>query len=203
MVGGAQRRKEKDEAPYGFVLVKCVSRMVDTDPGLFKRDIAYMSHAVEQVRQFFERLPKWYIGRHFSEQRFPKEKSAIFSGIGSPYELTIGFHPAYSVLLIADGYISNTSDAFRGSDYVAYPVFDVGFKPTDEEGARRILQAGLDQFFLLQPDDDKESLAVAGIRDRQTVRSGLEVLVEFLPRGTVIHARCDSLSSNGRAMYRL
>ena len=191
--------KKKDRVQYDSIFMELVPRIVDTNPQLFEDDAKYWGYAVEQVDEFLGRLAKNYKG-DVSEKRFENEKAAMVTCAGSPYELMVGFKPGYHLLIVAP---DDKRQAFTGDDCVACPTFDVAFKPTDEEGVRRILQAGLDQFFLHQRDIDTGTLVVAGVKDKELVHRDLELLARFLPERTVVEARCDYMAGNGHATYRL
>ncbi len=190
--------KKKNGVQYDDILVELVPRIVDSDPTLIKKKAKYWNYSVQQVREFLGRLPDAYKGE-VSEQRYETEKAAVFKCADSPYNVVIGFKPAYHLLRISP---DDTRTSFTGKDCIACPTFDLAFKPADEEGTRKILQAGLDQFFLLRGDIEEGTLAVAGIKGKKVVHRDLELLAKFLPRGTVINARCN-YADNGKATYRL
>lgn len=191
--------KKRKGIKYDSVFVELVPRIVDTNPNLFDDNAKYTDYAVGQVYEFLGRLPNTYKGE-VSELRFENEKAAIFKCAGSPYDLMIGFKPAYHLLIVSP---DDKRREFTDDDCIACPIFDVAFKPTDEEGVKRILQAGLNQFFLLQGDLDDGTLAAVGVKNKKVVHRDLELLARFLPKGTVIEARCNYGAGNGQATYRL
>jgi hypothetical protein len=181
------------------VFIELVPRIVDTNPQLFEDNTKYWGHAVEQVHEFLGRLPDNYKGK-VSEHRFEDEKAAVFKCEGSPYDLMVGFKPAYHLLIVSP---DDKRQAFTSDDCIACPTFDVAFKPTDKEGARRILSAGLEQFFLRQGDIDDGTLIAIGGKNGEVVYRDLPLLRTLLPLGTVVEARCDYGAGNAEATYRL
>ncbi len=191
--------KKKNVIEYDSIFVTLVPRIVDTNPQIFEDDKEYWDYSVEQVHKFLGRLPVTYRGE-ISEQRIETEKAAVFRCNGSPYDLMVGFKPAYQLLIVSP---DDKRQAFSSDDCIDCPTFDVGFKPKDEEGTRKILQVGLEQFFLLQGDIDDGTLAVIGVKDKKVVYKDLELLRRFLPNRTKIEARCNYGAGNGEATYRL
>jgi len=179
----------KNESQYDQILVGLVPKIVDTNPQLFEDTKEYWGYSVGQVQEFLGRLPETYTGK-VSEERFEESKSAMFTCTKSPQNLMIGFKPGY--------FLSVTDD-----NYISCPTFDVIFRPTDKEVTETILQTGLDQFFLNRMNEDTSALMVCGIKDKQIISSGLELLAQFLPSGTVIEARDDYRVSNGQITYTL
>lgn len=183
--------------PYDSVFVELVPRIVDSNPQLFKNDAKYWGYAVEQVHKFLGRLPNNYRGEVL-ERRFEDEKAAVFECEGSPYDLMVGFKPDYRLLIVSR---NDKRQVFTGDDCIACPTFDVAFRPIDKKGTRRILSAGLEQFFLRQGDITKGTLIAAGVKDGEVFHRDLQLLRTLLPRGKVIQARCDYGAGNGRAIY--
>jgi hypothetical protein len=185
--------------PLDKIFVEFVPKIVDTNPQIFKDFTTYWSYTIEQVHEFLGRLPDTYRG-DVSEKIFEKEKAAMFTCVKSPYELRIGFKPAYHLLIVdAD----DKRRSFIDNDCIVCPTFDVGFKYVDYEGSRRILQAGLDQFFLRQGDIDTGTLVAFGFIGKKVVEKDLELLLRFLPKKTIIESRCSYGAGNGMTSYIL
>lgn len=196
------KKSDSVSSLYDNIFMKLVPRIVDTNPELFRDRRKYWSYSEQQVKTFLESLPENYRGE-VSEERF-RGKAAIFQCHGSPYGLMMGFSPGYKLLDHPTPKKGKATLIDVNDGRLTYcPIFDLAFKPTEEEGARRIVQAGLEQFFLYQEDDTVGTLAAFGHKNKRVVHRDLELLAKFLPRGTTIEARCDALIGNGMATYHL
>jgi len=164
-----------------------VPRVVDDNRELFADKGQSWAYSVEQLDAFLARLPPEF--RESQREEPVGDGSAQVVHCPSRYDLKVGFIPHYHV----------------GSDkgFVEVPQFTLAFHPADKEGARKILEAALAQFYVGQADIVDGTMAVVGFIGNEVVHRDLELLAQFLPRGTPVESRCSYAGGFGRAIYHV
>ena len=82
-----------------------------------------------------------------------------------------------------------------------FPRFSLGFKNLDKDNSTKIIKVSLDRFFLEQSDIDNGTLIAVGIGNKKVVYRDLELLEQFLEKGTEIQSRINWGAGIGEATY--
>lgn len=186
--------------------------IADLIPELFRERKNYMSFSKRKARNFLDELQAEShedLGiTAVNEHLLPKAQAATLECIGGPYEIKLGFKPDYQLLQWPreKGRKSKKEPVVITADKhnsIIVPTFDLFFRPFTYHGTRDILETALGRFYIRQEDIDEGTLRVCALRGKKRVQEDLEVLAQYLPKGTTINARCDWGLANGKASYRI
>ncbi len=192
--------------------------IADLISDIFRQKKTFMSFSRRKAQNFLGELQARQAEGHedlgittVNEHLLPKAQAATFECIGGPYEIKLGFKPDYQLLWEPE---RKARKAKRRSkepavitphkqNTITLPTFDLFFRPFTYHGTRDILETALDQFYIRQEDIEEGTLRVCALQGKKRVQEDLEVLAQYLPKGTTINARCDWGLANGRASYRI
>lgn len=173
------------------ILLTVVPRKVDDDLSFFKDKTQASQYAREQVQEFYGRL-----GLEYTQDPVDATSEVFRTNIDSALKI-VGFRPGFRGVY----YEGNSPQA----QVVSIPVFDIciGVTPNNGEEITNILRVALDQFYVQQRDIDAGTLRVMGKKGREIVLRDLDVLRQYLPRGTQVESRTDALGGVGSSTYTL
>ncbi len=194
-------KKQRAKRTIDTIVMELVPKIVDDVPKrkTLREIQTYWRYAEGQAVDFLGKLPTEY-NAGLSIQKFRKEKAALYACKDSSVELMIGFKPMYP--LLATPLRKKRTGVYTQKDMVACPTYDLAFKLISREAALTIIPAALEQFHALM-GDDTGPLMVYRTRRKKVVRKDVQLLADYLPRGTLVHARCNYGASNGKAEYRI
>lgn len=193
-------KKHTPKRTLDTIMMELLPKIVDTVPEREKlrNTQTYWRYATGQIMEFLGRLPSEYTSG-ISIQKYRKEKAARYTFEDSSIEFMIGFKPTYYLPSIPPGSKQTT---YTRKHMVACPNYDLAFKLVSREAAATMVQAALQQFHILM-GDDTGPLMVYRTKGERIIRKDVQLLADYLPKGTIIQARCNSGASNGKAEYRI
>lgn len=167
---------------------KIVERVSDLP---LKTDDEFINYSDEQVTEFFNRIPREIKGE--VKKTISKNEKSVLAESNSTYQLIMQSSPGINCL-----YSSRKNEQ---PIMLYFPRFSLGFKNLDKDNSTKIIKVSLDRFFLEQSDIDNGTLIAVGIGNKKVVYRDLELLEQFLEKGTEIQSRINWGAGIGEATY--
>lgn len=94
-------------------------------------------------------------------------------------------------------------DPEKNKNDIIVPSFRTAFKPGDYKTAKRIMEAAMRGFHLLQTDICDEAIFAYGLKDDDIKEQGIEILSNFFPKGTKMKTRCSYALGLGYGEFKI
>ena len=102
----------------------------------------------------------------------------------NPREVYFNYKPNL-LLSFKPNYELNYKNGTKGKKKLLLPSFNLELDI--EVNTNKILENAFSHFILMQADEGEEdSLCVYGVKEDHLLKTGLEVIVDFFPKGTII-----------------